>query len=139
MRLIFPALRLLLGFTTLFGAGLALAADPYPVKTVRVLTTETGSANDLMIRLITPGMSAALGQPMIVENRGMVSMELLAKAPPDGYTLLAFGPPLWLLQVLRRRLADTTATALEDDIQAIVRALLRAVALRCPFTLQYCL
>ena len=44
-----------------------------------------------------------------------------------------------LLQVLRRRLADTTATALEDDIQAIVRALLRAVALRCPFTLQYCL
>ena len=101
MRLIFPALRLLLGFTTLFGVGLALAADPYPLKTVRVLTTEPGSANDLMIRLITPGMSAALGQPMIVENRGMVSMELLAKAPPDGYTLLAFGPPLWLLPLLR--------------------------------------
>ena len=101
MRLTRSALRLLLGITTLFGAGLAIAADNYPVKTVRVLTTEPGSANDLMIRLITPGLTAALGQPVIVENRGMVSMELLAKAAPDGYTLLAFGPPLWLLPLLR--------------------------------------
>jgi tripartite-type tricarboxylate transporter receptor subunit TctC len=79
----------------------AADAQSYPAKTIRVLTTEPGSANDLMVRLITPGLNAALGQPVVVENRGMVAMESVAHSTPDGYTLLAFGPPLWLLPLMR--------------------------------------
>ena len=91
------ALPMLLACAVIHGAG----AQSYPTKTIRVLTTEPGSANDLMIRLITPGLTASLGQPVIVENRGMTAMEAVAHSAPDGYTLLAFGPPLWLLPLMR--------------------------------------
>ena len=64
-------------------------AQPYPNKIVRILTTEAGSGTDLVARLIAQGFSATLGQQAVVENRGILSVEAAAKAPPDGHTLLA--------------------------------------------------
>ena len=93
------------GFLTLIGAGaalmavfsaIALAADPYPNRAIKLIVPyAAGGANDIIARLIQPGLEAALGQPVVVDNRpaasGIVGTDAVAKAPPDGHTLgLAF-------------------------------------------------
>src|SRR5438105_5041065 len=57
-------------------------------------------------RLIAQGISGALGQPVIVENRGVDGIELVASAPPDGYTLLIFGAPFWTAPLLGKTAYD---------------------------------
>jgi len=92
----------------LYAFGLALsgtgnvAAQAYPAKPIRILTSTAGSGLDLMSRLVAQGMSERLGQPVIIDNRGIIAIEVAAKAPADGYTLLAFGPPMWVLPLLRQ-------------------------------------
>ncbi len=84
-------------------AGLA-AAQPYssyPSKVVRIQTTEAGGYPDAVARLLAQGLSASLGQQVIVENRAIAAVELVAKAPPDGYTLLFYTSVLWLSPYLR--------------------------------------
>lgn len=77
-------------------------AQNYPNKPVRIVTTITGGSQDLTARFIAPGLAESLGQPVIVDNRGgLTSMEMVAKAAPDGYTLLLASGSLWLLQYLR--------------------------------------
>ena len=82
-------------------AGVA-AGEAYPVKPVRIVTTVPGGSLDLTARVIAPRLSARLGQPVIVDNRGgILSMELVAKAPADGYTLLIASGSLWTSQFFR--------------------------------------
>ena len=69
------------------------AAQNYPVKAVRVIAPfPPGGGTDLFARAVAQKLSSALGQQFIVDNRsgagGMIGSELVAKAPPDGYTLL---------------------------------------------------
>lgn len=82
-------------------AGLAPAQDAYPVKPVRIVLPAAGGGSDFVARLIAPKLSEALGQQVLVDNRGSISSDIVAKAPPDGYTLHANGPPLWVLPLLR--------------------------------------
>ena len=58
---------------------------------------------DLAARLIAQGASDSLGQPILVESRGggVVAIELVAKARPDGYTLLFYGGTLWIGPLLQ--------------------------------------
>ena len=70
----------------------AAAAQPYPSKPVRwILPAQAGGANDTAARLIAPRLSEALGQPVIVDNRGgaggNLAMETIARAQPDGYSI----------------------------------------------------
>ena len=54
--------------------------------------------------MIVPRLTASLGQQVIVENRGgsvIIVAQMVAKAPPDGYTLLYYGSALWLLPFLQ--------------------------------------
>ena len=81
-------------------AGLACAQN-FPVRYVRLVTTEPGSGNDLASRLIAPGMAAGLGQQVIVDNRGVLAAEIVAKSSPDGYTIVLYGSPLWLSPLMR--------------------------------------
>ena len=82
-----------------------LAADTYPVKPLRVVTTQPGSANDFLGRLLATGMSQRLGQQVIIDNRGIVAMEIAAKARPDGYTLLLYGSTVWLSPFMREKVS----------------------------------
>ena len=90
----------------LLGAGLACAPvaaaqDGYPAKVIRIVAPATGGGSDVVGRMIAPGLSAALGQQVIIDNRGAIASEIAAKSPPDGYTLLVNGSPMWLLPVIR--------------------------------------
>ena len=78
-------------------------AQDYPVKPIRLLTTESGSSSDVVARLLAQGLPPLLGQAVVVDNRGALSAERVAKAAPDGYTLLLNGPFIWLLCQFRIR------------------------------------
>jgi tripartite-type tricarboxylate transporter receptor subunit TctC len=69
------------------------AAQGYPTRPVRMLVGFTpGGGTDIMARFLAPRLQEYLGQPFVVENRPgattNVATEIVAKAPPDGYTLL---------------------------------------------------
>jgi tripartite-type tricarboxylate transporter receptor subunit TctC len=71
----------------------SLLAQPYPSKPIKVVVpSPPGGPPDLIIRMLMPRMSAGLGQPVVVENRGgaggIVGTAYVAKTPPDGYTWL---------------------------------------------------
>jgi tripartite-type tricarboxylate transporter receptor subunit TctC len=80
-----------IGLALLVAAGGA-AADNYPSRPVRVVVTAAaGGTTDFLARWMAKGFTENTGTPMIVENRGgaggNVGGELVAKSPPDGYTL----------------------------------------------------
>jgi tripartite-type tricarboxylate transporter receptor subunit TctC len=83
-------------------AGPVFSGDDYPSKVIRIVTSEPGSTNDLVSRMVARGLTASLGQT-IVENRGGISPEYVAKsAAPDGYTILFFGNAAWLTPLFRK-------------------------------------
>ena len=91
--------RMLLRLAALASAAAVAAGAPaqdYPTKPIRIVVGyTTGGGNDLIARLLAPKLAEGLGQPVIVENRpgaqSIIAVELVAKSPPDGYTLL-MGP-----------------------------------------------
>src|SRR4051812_31325347 len=71
-------------------------AQAYPSKPVRVIVPfAPGGASDSLARLVTDKLTRAFGQSFVVENRGgaggMLGSDLVAKSPPDGYTLVVSG------------------------------------------------
>jgi len=69
------------------------AGDSWPTRPIRlVVPFAAGGANDLMARSAAEGASKVLGQPVVIDNRpgagGTVGADIVAKAAPDGYTLL---------------------------------------------------
>jgi tripartite-type tricarboxylate transporter receptor subunit TctC len=95
----------LLAASLLLLAGVAHAA--YPERAIRIIVPYAPGGNiDITARTVAPGMSEALGQPVVIDNRGgaggTLGAELAAKAAPDGYTLLlgssgtlSTAPPLY--------------------------------------------
>ena len=77
---------------TVWGAGNSLS-ETYPGRPVRMLVGfPPGGGTDIMARFLAPKLSEYLGQPFVVENRPgaatNVATDMVAKAAPDGYTLL---------------------------------------------------
>src|SRR3954465_11716064 len=71
------------------GAG----AQSYPARPVRLIVPAApGGGTDITARSVVPAIAENLGQPIVIENRGgaggVVGSEVVAKAAPDGYTLL---------------------------------------------------
>jgi len=101
-------MKILLPLLVLLAAAPAGAlAQKYPVKTVRlVLPFAAGSAVDVLARIYGQKMAETWGQQVLVDNRtgasGIIGMEFIARAAPDGYTLgmgnvatLAINPSLY--------------------------------------------
>jgi tripartite-type tricarboxylate transporter receptor subunit TctC len=86
-------IRLVLLILSSFASLPASAADVYPSKTVRVVVPfAAGGSTDILARNIAQRLNETWKHPVIVDNRagggGIVGSDLVAKAPPDGYTLL---------------------------------------------------
>ena len=79
-------------------------AQTYPEKPVRLVTAAAGAGGDFVARIVAAGLTEIWGQPVVIDNRGgsaVIPIELVAKAPPDGYTLLGFGTTLWHLPLMQ--------------------------------------
>lgn len=79
---------------------------PYPSKPIHfVIPGAAGSAPDLRARAMAPKLSQALGQPVVVENRpgalGVIAAREVARAAPDGYTLIMNGSLLLMNDLLK--------------------------------------
>lgn len=99
------ALVLSLLFTLVPAA--ASAAEPYPVKPIRLIVGfPPGGGNDIQARLVSQKLTEAWGQSVVVENKpganAIIATQLVAESPPDGYTLyvgasgaMTFNPGLY--------------------------------------------
>ena len=85
--------KIALSLLLLLSVGSSFAADPYPNKPIRIIVPfAAGGGGDFLVRAWSEKFSEALKQPVIIENRGggntTVGTEAVARAAPDGYTLL---------------------------------------------------
>lgn len=96
--------RLAMAAVALAPYTLALAQH-FPSRPIRIVTAQPGSGNDILARLISQGASPALGQQVIVDNRGSIALDIVQKSAPDGYNLLLYGSVLWLLPFMRERVS----------------------------------
>ena len=72
--------------------GIGPAASAYPEKPIRLIVSfPAGGSSDAVARILQPGVERQLGQPIVIENRGgaggMIAIDMIAKAAPDGYTI----------------------------------------------------
>src|SRR5262249_26331481 len=67
-----------------------VAAQSYPTRPIRIVTTQVGGGNDVIARLIAPALTKSLGQQVVIDNRpsGPIAPQIVAKSMPDGHTLL---------------------------------------------------
>jgi len=129
------SLRGTAALVALFAAA-AAPGQTWPEKPIRfVMTAPAGSSIDVLGRTIAEKLSARLGQPVVVENKpaagGTVATAEVAKAPPDGYTMMiGFNGPLSfapLLQKLpydvQKDLAPVITTTSQPNVLAVNAAL----------------
>ena len=118
-----------------FPAG-AVAQEPFPAKPLRVIVPwPPGGPPDIVMRLIAPKITETWGRPVVVENRagatGTIGSDLVAKAAPDGYTLLfTSNQPLTIAPALFKVPFDTkrdfipVAIVTEDMLVLVANAAL---------------
>jgi tripartite-type tricarboxylate transporter receptor subunit TctC len=98
---------------TLVGALVASADESWPNRPIRIVVpVAAGGGVDTMARIMAAPLSQALGQSVVVEDiggaGGAIGANAVAKADPDGYTLLFAGPGQAALPALHRHLAYDT-------------------------------
>ena len=100
------ALLIAVGLISTMGVAYAQKYPDHPLRLV--VPFATGGTSDILARFVAPPLWAALGQPVVVDNRpgagSNVGNEIVAKATPDGYTLLMATPALSSNQALYTKL-----------------------------------
>ena len=113
------------------GAWLALSAcaADYPARTIKIIVPfAPGGGSDVITRLLGERMSADLGVPVIVENKpgasSIIGTDALAKAAPDGYTILMTNSAItsnpWLFKLPFDTLKLTPVTMIASAPQLLV-------------------
>lgn len=84
----------------------------YPTKPIRMVTSPIGGSPDYVARVIAQAITAPLGQNIIIDNRpnGIIQAQIVATAPPDGYTLLVVSNVLWIEPLMK----ETPYDAIRD-------------------------
>ena len=122
-------------------AASAWAQDPapgYPIRAIRLIVPfPAGGAADALPRIVAEKLAARWGQPVIVENRvgasGSIGAEAVARAEPDGYTLLATPPaPLVINPSLYTKLAYDPAQFVPVTVMAAIPSVLLVNAAKVP-------
>jgi tripartite-type tricarboxylate transporter receptor subunit TctC len=107
--LTFRTLSAAVAGAALLAATAALGADNYPSRPIRVISPfPPGSASDTVSRVVLDQVSREIGQPMVIETRpgagGSIGFETVAKADPDGYTVVTSSSSMGTEVVLHRSL-----------------------------------
>jgi len=94
--------------------GLCAYGQDYPSKPVRIVVPfAPGGPNDIIVRLVAQKLTETWGQPVVVENKagagGNIGTDFVAKATPDGYTLLSVGPGSLIINPLIGKVPYDTA------------------------------
>jgi tripartite-type tricarboxylate transporter receptor subunit TctC len=97
-----------LGAVALVSVPPATLAQSYPTKPIRIVVSAApGGSPDIISRLMSPKLTEALGQPIVIDNRagasGRIAVEIAAKAAPDGHTLLMVTSSTACVEVMSRR------------------------------------
>ncbi|MBI1988634.1 MAG: tripartite tricarboxylate transporter substrate binding protein, partial [Betaproteobacteria bacterium] len=84
-------------------------AQDYPARPIRlVVASSPGGASDILARMLAQKLSEELGQQVVVDNRGgasgVIGTDIVARAVPDGYTLLIIQPSLTINPSMIRKL-----------------------------------
>jgi tripartite-type tricarboxylate transporter receptor subunit TctC len=108
--------------TALALASNAAKGQNYPIQTVRIIVPQAaGGLNDISARLIQPSLERALKQPVIIENKpgaaGVIGTDQVAKAAPDGHTLLMVAGSHTVLAATNPKLPYDT----EHDLVAVAQ------------------
>lgn len=89
--------------TAIAASAAAQAQEKSPTRPIRIVTAAPGSNHDWGARLSAQELTKRLGQRVIVDNRGSIAIEYVAKeAQHDGHTLLFYGATVWLQQFLNK-------------------------------------
>jgi tripartite-type tricarboxylate transporter receptor subunit TctC len=97
------AIAVICGAMLFVRAEVASGQEKYPGKLIRIVTAAPGSNHDWGARLTAQELTPRIGQRVIVENRGSIAVEHVAKdAPADGYTILFYGAYAWLQPLLQK-------------------------------------
>ncbi len=94
--------------------GLCAHAQDYPSRSVRIVVPyPPGGPNDIIVRIVAQKLTETWGQPFVVENRpgagGNIGTDFVAKAAPDGHTLLSVGPGSLIINPLIGKVPYDTA------------------------------
>jgi tripartite-type tricarboxylate transporter receptor subunit TctC len=114
------------------------AAQDYPSRPIRLLVGfAPGGAADILGRITAQGLSDALGEQVVVDNRpgagGLIATEIAARANSDGYTLLFTSPPHAINAALYRKAKYDPVKDFEPVIQVVATALVLTVNAGSPF------
>lgn len=131
---IFRSRRLALRAATALGLAGLLAtpmawAQKYPDKPIRLIVGySAGGGVDAVARLLSARLPAVLGQQVLVENRtgatGLIAADFVAKAPPDGYTLMIGDSALLIAKLLQPKIAIDPLTSFKPVAGAFVSPLM---------------
>jgi tripartite-type tricarboxylate transporter receptor subunit TctC len=115
--------KLTVGACLAAAAASGLAQQPYPNRAVRMIVPlAPGGTTDILAHTMSTGLAATLGQPVVAENRsgagGTVGTDVVAKSPPDGYTMLIISTDTY-----------TTNAVLYNNLPYDSRKDLRAISL----------
>lgn len=120
------------------GAALPARAEGWPTSQVRLISPYgPGGSNDILTRVLAASFAEKLGQPFIVENRTgagtRIANEFVARAEPDGYTLLHAAAPIAIGEALYPKLPYDAKKDFEPISSTAIAPLFLVVNARAPY------